>query len=158
MHKRLIILFLFFLSWVFAEISVIELPIRWEYEYAKRVPGKFEFFIITRLPGSGKMIAIPESELARFLQIAEDEDFDSAQIGDLDYMPAYWNAIGEVGKATITLEHTGELRFFMNGDGYWITWDDEHPAPVATLNGEAITDWYLAEVPMAPNPVDVRGN
>jgi hypothetical protein len=140
---------------LFGATSVIELPIRWEYEYAKRVPGRMEFFIITRLPASGKMIAIPESELARFLQIAEDEGFDDAQLGDLDYMPSYWQAVGETGKATITLEHTGELRFFMNGDGYWITWDDDHPAPIATLNGEEITDWYLAEVPMSPNPAVV---
>jgi len=156
MHKRLIILFCLLFSLVFAEVSMIELPIRMEFNYSKRVPGQLEFFIVTRLSGSGTLIAIPENEIGRFKQLAIDEGFNDAQVGDLDYLPSYWAAVGEVGKATIALEHTGELAFFRNERGYWITWDDEHPAPVETVNGVPITEWFVANLPNTPGPAAVR--
>lgn len=137
---------------------MIELPIRYEYNYSKRVPGTFEFFQISRIGSTGKIYAVPESELGRFIRIAEEEGFDQAQVGDLDYLPSNWTAVGEVGVATISLEHTGELRFFRNDRGYWITWDDEHPAPVETVNGVPIEEWFVAVLPNTPNPVGARAD
>lgn len=135
---------------------MIELPIRFEYNYSKRVPGNFEFFHVSKIAATGKVYAIPESEIGRFIKLAQEEGFDKAQVGDEGYLPSYWNAVGEIGKATIELEHTGQLRFFRNYDSYWVTWDAEHPAPTATVNGEEITNWYLAEIPASPGPMAVQ--
>ena len=132
---------------------MVELPLRLEFEYSKRVPGNTDFYYITRLPNHGEVIAIPESELQRFINLAQENGFTEAQLGDFDYLPANQQTVGEVAKATVTIEHTGELAFWINPDGYWITWDDEHPAPIPTVNGVEIVNWGLAEIPMSPTPL-----
>jgi hypothetical protein len=153
MHKRLIIIFCLLFGPLVAEVSVVELPLRLEFEYSKRVPGNIEFYYITRLPSHGEVIAIPESELARFINLAKENGFTEAQLGDYDYLPTNQQAVGATAVATVTIEHTDQLRFWINPDGYWITWDDDHPAPIPTLNGVEIVDWSLAQIPMSPSPL-----
>lgn len=135
---------------------MIEIPIRYEFAYLKRVPGKFQFFYIGRLAATGRIIAVPEDDLALYLEYAEVNGFNDAQLGDLDYLPAQWQAVGETMEATVMIEHTGELRFFENSDGKWIFWDDDHPAPEVLLNGVAVTEWGVANVPATPNPANAR--
>ena len=154
---RLLILLVLSVGFLFGAPSIVEIPLRVEYAYMKRVPGVMEFYWIGRIAaGQNQVVAIPESELNRFLQLAKDNGFTDARMGDFDYLPSQWSAVGETAKATVTIEHTDELRFWHNRDGIWITWDDEHPAPVTTLNGTEIAQWSLAEVPMSPNPMIAR--
>lgn len=124
---------------------------------AKRVPGSMSFMVIFR-DNFGEVIAIPEDEVARFRQLAIAEGFDKASFDDYAYLPQPQQAVGNTAKAIITIEHQDKLSFWINEPwGYFITWDDEHPALDVTINGEPIP-YYLvgsAHPPSSPQPISI---
>lgn len=141
------------------EISIVEIPIRVERPYARRTPGSAAFYIIFR-DNFGEVIAIPEEEVARFRKLAIDEGFDMETPTSYDYLPHPQQAVGNTAKATITIEHLDALSFWMDDTySFFITWDDEHPAPIPVLDGIAIADIYAFNPatlpPSAPQPVTI---
>ena len=140
-------------------ISIVEIPIRIESIYLKRVAGTTDFFWIGRLPNQ-QVIAIPEAELQRFLGLARTEGFDRIPLDDPRYLPSPQQAVGNTAKATITIEHLDQLAFWMNRDfSFFITWDDEHPAPPMLVDGSpilAITEWRIEQPPRAPQPAQIK--
>lgn len=142
-----------------AKISVVEIPLRIEHTYLKRLPGAMEFFYVGRLP-QGQVIAIPESEILKFILIADEEGFGRAPFTSPAYLPAPDAAVSNTAKATVTIEHTDDLKMWLRnegGGGFWVTWDDDHVAPDVLLAGVPVFDFYLADAstpPKAPQPVE----
>lgn len=133
--------------------SVVEVPLRIQNVYLRRLPGNFEFFFVGRIP-NGQLFALPESEIQRFVDLAEENGFGVTP-GDYAFLPKE-TALGHVANATVTVEHTDQLRFWRNEYGVWITWDDEHPAPPITVNGVEVAEWNQWQAPHAPGMVDAH--
>jgi hypothetical protein len=158
MFKYLLILFAL-VPPAFGKVSVVEIPIRIDTNFAKRVFGRYESFIVFRDP-QGKLIAIPETMLGEMRQTAIDEEFDKLSIDDLGYIATPQQAVSNTAMATIEIEHLGDMRFWMNETySFFVTWDDDHVAPVYMANGVDITGEILvagAETPPPPpHPVAV---
>ena len=129
--------------------AVVEIPLRMDTRYLKRLPGKTDFFYIGRLPQNNKLVAIPEAEIVRFIALAEANGFNDMRATDYGFLPPQ-TALSTVGKATITIEETEDIRFWRDDHAIWITWDADHPAPVATIDGEAIVFLENPGLPRAP--------
>lgn len=130
-------------------VSVVDVPLRLETSYAKRAAGVRAFYFIFRDP-KGRVLAIPEDEFPRLRQNAIDEGFDKVGLDDLYYLPTPQQAVGNTAKATITIEHQTPLSFYIGDGHFFITWDDDHPGSVPTLNGEPIVTYLADRPPMPP--------
>ena len=148
---------LFTLAACYGEVSVVEIPIRVDSHTAKRVPGTMDFYIIFRDP-QGTVIAIPEQEVSRFIQLAIDEGFDKAEPDTYNYLSWPNVAVGNTQKAVITIEHTDQLSFWLSDDKIFITWDDEHPAPLDLLDGVPIETYLVGSgpLPTSPQPLFIK--
>lgn len=112
---------------------IVELPLRVENVYSKRVIDPSGIFVAFYSP-TGRLCLIPEDEISRFMKIAEEVDPDPWLIPFIPYRAA----VGEYAVATLSLEFTGELRFWIDDESAFITWDEDHPAPIATVDGVEI--------------------
>lgn len=143
-----------------AETSVVEVPLRVETSYAKRAAGTKAFYIIFR-DHKGRVIAIPEDEWPRFRGLAIEEGFTDVPLGDLYYLPTPTQAVGSTAKAVITIEHSGELGFWCDDHAMFVTWDENHIAPLPTLNGVPIVAFNVPDdslPPRAPQPVTLTSD
>ena len=81
--------------------------------------------------------------MSRFIQLANENGITGGVESEYPFLPP-GTAIRELAKVNVEIEHTGELRFWKNDDAVWITWDDDHPAPSAFVNGEVLETFWLA--------------
>lgn len=130
-----------------AVAGTIEVPLAINHVYMRRLPGNYEFFFVGRLPHAAlPLIAIPESEIGRFIQLAEENGFNEPGLHTLLPKEA---AIKQVAKATITVEETDQFQFYRSDVGLWIKWNEEDP-PTVKLDGEEVTTFGWIEIPLSP--------
>lgn len=125
---------------------MIQIPVKLETQYTKRIPGIYEFVIIGYTP-DGKLFAVPESEMPRFVNLASSLDLDPLEIPFIGPNVAFSN----VATVTITVEHEDQLSFWDGWESKFITWDDDHPAPVATVNDIEVAWMPTPAIPLPPS-------
>jgi hypothetical protein len=130
-----------------AETSIVEIPIRVNKEYLKRVPGKMEFVYIGWVSDSGRMIAIPESRIQEFVDLAEELEIDP--IGHPQAV------VSNVLTVKVEIIHEEGLSFWMDEGAYWISWEGNDP-PVATVNGTEIVFYSNPPFPRAPVLINIE--
>jgi len=129
------------------ETSIIEIPIRQEKEALRRVPGDFQFYYLGWIAGSGRMVAIPEDEIGRFIKLAEDLEFDP--IGGLS------SVVSNVKTIKIEIIHQNQLAFWIDEGAYWISWDDQAP-PEFLVDGAQIVFYANPPFPRSPILMEVK--
>lgn len=127
------------------EQSVIQIPVKLETQYTKRIPGIMEFVIIGYDP-QGKLFAVPESEMQRFYNLAASLELSPLEIPFMG--PGV--AMSNVATVTITVEHETELSFWDAWDSRFITWGDL-PVPVATVNDIEVAWMPTPAIPLPPS-------
>jgi len=129
-----------------SEVSIVEIPIKENHIHLKRVPAETEFVYIGWIGGSGKMIAIPESQIQEFIELAE--------VLKVDPIGHPGAAVSNILTVKVEIIHEAGLSFWMDEGAYWISWNDEDP-PIATVNGTEIVFYSNPPFPRAPVLINV---
>lgn len=145
-----LLLMMIFVSCGRAAVSIIEIPLKMERVWLQRIPGQMEFVYVGWIQ-TGKKIAIPESEIGRFLLLAKTLD-----------TPEVVNPGGVVGNVAILrmeVEHTAEIAWFFDDGTIFASWDpDNVPPPQIAVNGQAVEFWTVGSIfPKAPRSIEAKG-